>query len=183
MLRETQLTLGGQEGAPKNPGEEAPRLPRHPTPQPHSLQKPRAHQECITGSDCPCGQGGGMHICQGSAGGQSHEGLGSFCLVFPERLSAWGAGQALGAPALTEQLSWHPGDSPRTPGCLPGPVPGGGSWQGLATSGGRQGRGISGWEPEEALRARPQVRKSRRGALVALCSSCCHSGSSGALLT
>lgn len=90
-------------------------------------------------------------------GGWSRKGLGSSCLVFPERLSAWGGGQAPGAPALTEQLSWHRGDSPHTPGCLPGPVPGGGSWQGLATSQGRRGRGTPGWEPEEALRARPPV--------------------------
>lgn len=55
-----------------------------------------------------------MHICQGSAGGRSREGLGSFFLVFPERLSGWGCGQAPGTPALTEQLSWHPGEPTHT---------------------------------------------------------------------
>lgn len=90
MLCETQLTLGGQEGAAKeNPREEAPRSPRRPTPQPRSLQEPRAH----TGSDCPRGQGVGGTSARGLPGARSCEGLGSFCLVFPEQLSAWEGGR------------------------------------------------------------------------------------------
>ena len=80
MLCETQLTLGGQEGAAKeNPREEAPRSPRRPTPQPRSLQEPWAH----TGSDCPQGQGGRRHLCQGSAGGPELRGAGELLPGLP----------------------------------------------------------------------------------------------------